>query len=148
MSQSSTVQTVHSRSPAETHAVAAALAGKLGPGDVVALIGDLGAGKTCFVQGLADATGVTQPVTSPTFALVNEYDGQPPMIHIDLYRIGDPEEAIQLGLEEYFEGPGITVVEWADRAAEVMPPRTWHVTLEHGESENERTLTVHQECCP
>lgn len=144
MSPSSTIQTVYSGSPAETRAVATSLAGKLGPGDVVALVGELGAGKTCFVQGLAEATGVTQPVTSPTFALVNEYDGRPPMIHIDLYRIGDPEEAIQLGLEEYFEGPGITVVEWADRAAEVMPPRTWHVTLDHGTSENLRTLTLQQ----
>jgi tRNA threonylcarbamoyladenosine biosynthesis protein TsaE len=66
------------------------------------------------------------------------------MVHIDLYRIGDPEEAVQLGLEEYFEGPGITVVEWADRAAKVLPPRSWWVTLLHGEDPHQRTLTVRE----
>lgn len=129
-------------SPDETRAWAAAWRDRLRPGDVVALRGDLGAGKTCFVQGLAAALGVTEPVSSPTYTLVHEYQGENmTLYHIDLYRLHSAEEALDLGLDEYLDGQGITLIEWADRAEAVLPARTIHVTLQHGATENERTLS-------
>ena len=126
----------------ETEAIAAALVATLGPGAVVALHGQLGAGKTCFVRGLAEALHVDAPVTSPTYALVQEYDGDMPLIHIDLYRVGSGAEALQFGLDEYTEGDGITAIEWAERAGEILPADAVHVRIEPGTSENERTITI------
>lgn len=129
---SSSFHEIHtSESPDETMAVAARVAARLAPGAVLALHGDLGAGKTCFVQGLAAALEVEQAVSSPTYTLVNEYPGPLPVYHIDLYRISDPEEALDFGLEEYFDGPGVTVVEWAERGGDVWPDRTLHLRFHH-----------------
>lgn len=136
------------RAPEETRDTARALAAGLPAGSVIALIGDLGAGKTCFVQGLASELGVTQPVTSPTFTLVQEYAGHRPLYHLDLYRIGDPAEVLDLGFEDMLEGLGLTVVEWADRAPHLFPDRTWTVCLSHGASESERRVTIRQERPP
>jgi tRNA threonylcarbamoyladenosine biosynthesis protein TsaE len=130
--------------PEETRQCAGAFAGRLEPGDVVALHGELGTGKTCFVQGVAAAIGVTEPVTSPTFTLVNEYAGRLPVYHMDLYRLSGPEEALQLGMEEYMGGNGITLIEWADRAAELIPNRAWHVRLVAGSTADERTIDIRE----
>lgn len=116
--------TIVSRSAEETEAAGADLARTLGPGDVVGLIGELGVGKTCFIQGLARGLGVTGPATSPTFVLVNEYRGRLPVHHVDAYRTERLSELLDLGLEELLEGEGVTVVEWADKCRPLLPPRT------------------------
>lgn len=109
---------------------------------VIALHGNLGAGKTCFTQGLAQAAGITEPVCSPTYTLISEYQGSVPFHHIDLYRLGGPEEAYDLGLDEYLETSGITVIEWAERAAELLPPHTIHIRLTRGDDEQTRTIEI------
>jgi tRNA threonylcarbamoyladenosine biosynthesis protein TsaE len=135
-------KTVVTHSPEETRRLAAELLRELRPGAVLALHGDLGAGKTCFVQGLAAALGVHQPVSSPTFTLIHEYDSTPPLFHADLYRIRDADDAYGLGLDEYLGGTGITVIEWAERAMELLPPDAWHLTFEVGPDLTERTITI------
>jgi len=109
---------------------------------VIALHGNLGAGKTCFTQGLALAAGVKEPVCSPTYTIISEYRGTVPFHHIDLYRLGGPEEAFDLGLDEYLEAGGITVIEWAERAAELLPPHTIHIRIERGDDEQVRTIEI------
>lgn len=109
---------------------------------VIALHGNLGAGKTCFTQGLAQAAGVKEPVCSPTYTLICEYQGTVPFHHIDLYRLGGPEEAYDLGLDEYLETSGVTIIEWAERAAELIPPDAIHIRLERGDDEFLRTIEV------
>ena len=120
---------VVSRSAQETQALGERLGRRLGPGDVVACIGPLGAGKTCFLQGLARGLGVTTDVTSPTFVLVNQYRGRLPVYHVDAYRTGSLTELVDLGLEEMLHGQGVTVVEWADKLLPLLPPRTVTVTI-------------------
>ncbi|MFQ5731508.1 MAG: tRNA (adenosine(37)-N6)-threonylcarbamoyltransferase complex ATPase subunit type 1 TsaE [Planctomycetaceae bacterium] len=111
-----------SRSEDETRQIGATLAAALAPGDVVALIGDLGAGKTRLVQAVAEALGVDRAdVTSPTFVLIQEYDGRIPLYHFDTYRLNDLDEFLELGAEELFEGDGVCLVEWADRVADALP---------------------------
>ena|GEM_PF-382081 len=109
---------------------------------VLALHGNLGAGKTCFAQGLAQAAGVKEPVCSPTYTLISEYQGDIPFHHIDLYRLGGPEEALDLGLDEYFESGGLTVIEWAERAAELLPPSTVHIRLDPGDGDQQRIISI------
>ena len=110
-----------SRSPEATAAVGAQLAESLEPGDVVALTGELGAGKTCFLQGLAAGLGVTSEVTSPTFVLVNCYRGRLPVYHLDAYRTESLSEVLDLGVEEMFHGDGVTIIEWADKLLPLLP---------------------------
>lgn len=130
------------RGPEETEAVARALASELRPGAVIALHGDLGAGKTCFVRGLAEGLCAEGPVTSPTYTLVQEYAGPIPLFHIDLYRIRAPSEALGFGLDEYIEGGGVTAIEWAERIEGLLPPDRIHVRIEPGAAEDERILTI------
>ena len=115
-------ETVVSRSPEETRAIGARLGERLGPGAVVGCIGELGAGKTCFLQGLAAGLGVTSPVTSPTFVLVNHYRGRLPVYHLDAYRTVSLGELLDLGVEEMFHGDGVTIIEWADKLLPLLPP--------------------------
>lgn len=122
-------RSIRTGTAAETQALAARLAARLRPGDVVALVGDLGAGKTCFAQGLGRALGVTGPMGSPTFTLINEYDGRMPFHHVDLYRLSGSAEALDLGLDELLDGDGVTAIEWPERAPETIPPRAWTVRL-------------------
>ena len=112
-----------SHSAADTLELGRAEASRVQPGDVLALTGDLGAGKTHFVKGLAAGLGVNKAdVTSPTFTLVNEYNGgRLPLFHIDLYRLDSAEEAIAIGLDEYLSSSGVTVIEWADKFPELIP---------------------------
>jgi tRNA threonylcarbamoyladenosine biosynthesis protein TsaE len=147
VSDSGLVQACMTHGPDETRAMAGRLARALGPGAVVALHGDLGAGKTCFVRGMAEALDVG-PVRSPSFALIHEYLGPRPLYHIDLYRIADPEEVLELGLDEYWESEGITVIEWAERAASLLPRGTVHVQIEFGEGADDRRIRVRQEDAP
>jgi tRNA threonylcarbamoyladenosine biosynthesis protein TsaE len=115
--------TVTTLSPEETRIVGAALAPTLLPGDVVSLSGDLGAGKTAFVQGLAAALGVTRQVTSPTFTIVHEYQGRFPIAHLDVYRLDSFQEVLDLGFEEYMDGGSIVLVEWGEAIAPLLPRR-------------------------
>ncbi|MGH2678597.1 MAG: tRNA (adenosine(37)-N6)-threonylcarbamoyltransferase complex ATPase subunit type 1 TsaE, partial [Actinomycetota bacterium] len=105
---------VISRAPDETRKVGAALAELLVPGDVVSLTGDLGAGKTAFVQGAARALGVQEPVTSPTFVLVRQYRGDVPVHHVDVYRLDRVQEVLDLGFEDLLDPSGVVFVEWGD----------------------------------
>ena len=120
---------VVSRSAEETQALGERLGARLGRGDVVACIGPLGAGKTCFLQGLARGLGVTASVTSPTFVLVNEYRGRLPVYHVDAYRTESLSELVDVGLEEMLHGEGVTIVEWADKLLPLLPPRTITVSI-------------------
>lgn len=105
-----------------TETLGRTLAGLLVPGTVVALIGSLGAGKTRFVQAIATSLDVPRRmISSPTFVLINEYSGRLPIYHFDSYRLQDPREFLDLGIEEYFEGQGICLIEWADRVREYLP---------------------------
>ena len=134
------------RSPEETHRVARELLETLKPGAVLALHGELGAGKTCFVQGLALALGIRRAVSSPTFTLINEYAGTGMRLHhVDLYRIRDSFEALNLGLDEYIHGDGITAIEWAERVADLLPPATIHIRMSAGESPDERVIVIQRE---
>ena len=118
-----------SRSPDETRALGEQLGARLGTGDVVACVGPLGAGKTCFLQGLARGLGVATDVTSPTFVLVNEYRGRLPVHHVDAYRTASLTELVDLGIEEMLHGDGVTVVEWADKLRPLLPARAITVTI-------------------
>ena len=116
----------------ETMAFARQVAVELKPGAVLALVGDLGAGKTHFVKGLACGLGSKAAVSSPTFTLVHEYaDGSCPLYHFDFYRVGQLEEILAIGWEEYLDAAGIVVVEWADRFPTLMPEETqwWQVEI-------------------
>jgi tRNA threonylcarbamoyladenosine biosynthesis protein TsaE len=118
-----------SHSPEETQAIGERLGARLTPGSVVACTGELGAGKTCFLQGLARGLGVTADVTSPTFVLINQYRGRHPVYHLDAYRTGSLIELIDLGIEEMLHGDGVTVVEWADKLLPLLPARTIRVHI-------------------
>jgi len=131
-----------SNSVKDTHKLARHLLKQLPGPQVLALHGDLGSGKTCFVQGLAAALGVGRPVTSPTFTLVHEYSGECSLVHVDLYRLRDSFDALMLGLEEYFESDGITAIEWADRAEDIFPPQTIHIYFETMLDSHSRKITI------
>ncbi|MCL4104635.1 UNVERIFIED_CONTAM: hypothetical protein GTU68_004589 [Idotea baltica] len=109
----------------ETRAFGAEIAADLKPGDVLGLIGQLGAGKTHFSQGIVSGLDSDESVTSPTFTLVNEYhDGKLPIFHFDFYRMEDADEVLKIGWDEFLDEPGILVVEWADKFPELMPEDT------------------------
>ena len=118
-----------SRSAEETRRIGEVLGEQLKPGDVVATIGELGTGKTCFLQGLVRGLGVTETATSPTFVLINQYRGRLPVYHLDAYRTESLTELLDLGLEEFFYGDGVTVVEWADKLLPLLPPHAIVVTI-------------------
>lgn len=100
-------------------------------GDIFLLNGDLGVGKTVFTKGFAEGLNITEPITSPTFTLIQEYgEGRLPLYHMDMYRIGDAEEAYELGIEGYLYGDGVCLIEWASRIREVLPDRCREVTIE------------------
>ena len=123
-----------SHSPAETIALARTLATTLRRGDVLALSGDLGAGKTHFVKGLAAGLGAAASVTSPTFTLLHEYPGgHLPLYHFDFYRLDDADEALKIGLDEYLDGDGACVIEWAEKFPALLPPHTRWLRFTHRE---------------
>ena len=118
------------RSVPATWRLAAQLAARLPNGGVIALQGELGAGKTTFVQGLARALGIARPVTSPTFTLVGEYPGgRLLLVHMDLYRLRSPDDLLTIGFPEYLERKALVAVEWPERAGDLLPPETIWVTI-------------------
>ena len=132
-----------SHSTEETENFGQALAARLKPGDVVAYSGGLGAGKTAFTRGLARGLGCTGRVTSPTFTIVNEYEGRLPLFHFDLYRLGSADELFDIGWEEYLDRGGVCAVEWSEQADGVLPEGTIRVALERCEEhEDWRRITV------
>ena len=118
-------------SPEKTGELAARFADELQPGDILALKGPLGSGKTCFVQGIARGLGVTERyITSPTFVLIREYQGRLPLYHIDLYRLGSGLEIGMLGLDEYLNGDGVTAIEWPEKMEDGLPERTVKISID------------------
>jgi tRNA threonylcarbamoyladenosine biosynthesis protein TsaE len=133
--------TLETRSPEETRRLAAALSPVLRPGDVISLSGDLGAGKTTFVQGLAAGIGVIEHVTSPTFILMKEYHGgRYPLMHIDVYRLEKAQEVIDLGYDEFLDPSYIVVVEWGDVIEPMLPEE--HLLVEITQTDNESVRTI------
>jgi len=128
-------------SAAQTEALGEGIGALLQPGDVVVLAGDLGTGKTTFVKGAARGLGVTEPVTSPTFAIVQEYDGSHPVAHVDVYRLARIQELHDLGFEELLE-ERIVLVEWGDTIAGVLPPDRLEVRFELGGDADARTVVI------
>lgn len=128
---------------AQTHRLAACLADFLTPGMVLCLTGDLGAGKTTFTQALAEALGVSEPVTSPSFTIVHEYhSGRFPIYHMDVYRIEDPTELEDFGFDEYFAGTAVVVVEWGERVEELLPDSRIHIGLYRCGEEDRRLFKL------
>lgn len=125
-------------SPDETKALAADLAKKLKPGSVLALYGDLGSGKTCFVQGLAAALEVQSIVNSPTYTIINEYRGRLRLNHVDLYRVKSKAETEALGLSDLLEGDGITAIEWPETAESILPAAAIRVYFEFVDDKRRR----------
>ena len=131
-----------SNSVEETERLGAELAARLPAGSIVAFIGDLGAGKTAFVRGMARGLGITERVTSPTFTIVNEYEGgSRPLFHFDLYRLGDADELFDIGWEDYLARGGICAVEWSERAEEAMEGCV-QVDIHRGSSDEQRIITI------
>ncbi len=130
-------------SPAETEDLGARLAEALDAGRVVAFTGDLGAGKTAFVSGMARALGVEERVTSPTFTIVNEYEGgRLPLFHFDMYRLGDADELFHIGWEDYLARGGICAVEWSENVAEAIEPDAVRVSIVRGDGDSDRMITI------
>lgn len=127
------------RNQQETVEFGMKLAEELKPQDVIALVGDLGTGKTTLTKAIAKGLGIDEPITSPTFTIVKEYDsGRLPLYHFDVYRLEDGADAFEIGLEEYFYGKGVCIIEWADIIADVLPEHTKCIFIEYGEKEGER----------
>lgn len=135
-------RTIETRSPAETIELGRAIGTVLRPSDVLAFIGQLGAGKTELIKGLAAGIGATERVTSPTFKLVNEYNGHFTLYHLDAYRLRGASDLAALGSEDFFDGEGAAAVEWADRVTEILPGDHLRVEIEiTGETSRKITLT-------
>ncbi|MBQ2935071.1 MAG: tRNA (adenosine(37)-N6)-threonylcarbamoyltransferase complex ATPase subunit type 1 TsaE [Lachnospiraceae bacterium] len=125
------VRIVESFSPEDTYALGQIIGKEAIAGSVYTLVGDLGVGKTVFTQGLAEGLGITEPVNSPTFTIVQVYEeGRLPFYHFDVYRIGDVSEMDEVGYEEYVYGDGVSLIEWANLIEEILPVRYTQITIE------------------
>ena len=132
-----------SNSPEETEELGATLAGRLSAGTVVAFTGDLGAGKTAFVRGIARGLGISGRVTSPTFTIVNEYDGgRLPLFHFDMYRLSSAGELYDIGWEDYLARGGVCAVEWSENVADALERDTVRVDIRRGGEESRRVISV------
>ena len=122
---------IETRCPEETFRLGEELGRKAGPGQEFTLTGDLGVGKTVFTQGLAKGLGIEEPVNSPTFTIIQEYDGgRLPFYHFDVYRIGDVEEMEEVGFDDYVMGEGVSLIEWADLISEILPEKRTEILIE------------------
>ena len=122
---------IESFCPEDTFALGQKIGELVKPGTVISLVGDLGVGKTVFTQGLAKGLGITEPVNSPTFTIVQVYEeGRLPFYHFDVYRIGDIEEMEEIGYDDYFFGNGICLIEWAELIEEILPDNVISITIE------------------
>ena len=127
----------------DTEALGEALARVLAPGSVVAFSGDLGAGKTAFTRGLARGLGIAERVTSPTFTIVNEYEGgRLPLFHFDMYRLGSEEELFDIGWEDYLARGGVCAVEWSENVERALEAGCIRVDIRRGAGEDQRLLTI------
>jgi tRNA threonylcarbamoyladenosine biosynthesis protein TsaE len=126
----------------ETHALGRRIGALLRAGDVVVLDGELGSGKTVFAKGIAVGLGVTEPVVSPTFTVVREYDAPTPLVHVDVYRLDHLQELHDLGFDDLVGGDAVTVVEWGDRVSALLPGDRLDVLLEPGSGDDDRTLSI------
>lgn len=135
--------TIVSESPESTARIGKIIGGMLAKGDVVALIGELGAGKTCLTQGIARGLGVPEcyEITSPTFTLINEYPGCLKLIHIDMYRLEDVRDLDDIGYEDLLDEKGVMVIEWAEKIREVLPDSAWSIHIIHRD-EQKRALQI------
>ena len=131
-----------SHSPEETEHIGEMLGRRLRPGTVVAYRGGLGMGKTAFTRGLARGLGCAGRVTSPTFTIVNEYDGATPLFHFDMYRLGSSDELFDIGWEDYLTRGGVCAVEWSERVDDAMPADTLWVDTARGTDESDRIITI------
>ena len=135
--------TVLLKNEADTRALGLKIADAMEPGDVVALIGDLGTGKTALTRYIAEGLGISGAISSPTFTIVKEYrSGRLPLYHFDVYRLGSGEELLDIGAEEMLEGDGACVIEWADIVADVLPEDALAIRLDYGENEGERIAEI------
>jgi tRNA threonylcarbamoyladenosine biosynthesis protein TsaE len=133
------MKTIKIRNEQETIAFGTELGRSVQPGTVIALIGDLGTGKTTLTKAIARGLGITDTITSPTFNIVKQYEGgRIPLYHFDVYRIADPDEMFELGYEEYFYGEGVCVIEWADIIEDIIPDDAMIIRISYGQSEGER----------
>lgn len=121
---------IESWSPEKTYEMAVKLGEEAKPSTVYCLIGDLGVGKTVFTKGFAKGLGIEEHITSPTFTIVNEYDGRLPFYHFDVYRIADPEEMYEVGFEDYINGEGVCFIEWANLIDDLIPEDAVWITIE------------------
>lgn len=132
-----------SHSPEDTEDIGARLAEQLEPGAVVAFTGDLGAGKTAFTRGLARGLGIPDRITSPTFTIVNEYEGgRLPLFHFDMYRLGSADELFDIGWEDYLRRGGVCAVEWSENIADALEEDAVRVDIRRGASDQERIITI------
>lgn len=133
-----------SNSYEETQQIAIEFAKTLGGGDVLCMYGDLGVGKTAFVQGLAKGLGISDHITSPTFTIVNEYSGTLPLYHFDVYRIADSDEMYEIGYEEYVYGDGVSVIEWPQLIDDILPEKRYDITIskDYDKGENYRLIQI------
>ena len=137
-------RTVKLDSEEDTRSLGLEIADALEPGDVVALTGDRGTGKTALTKYIAEGLGVKEEISSPTFTIIKEYkSGRLPLYHFDVYRLGSGDELLDTGAEELLDGDGACVIEWADIVADVLPADSLIVSLNYGDSENERTAEIY-----
>ena len=120
---------IETNSESETFEVGKKLGESASAGDIYLLDGDLGVGKTVLAKGFAAGLGITEPVTSPTFTIVHEYEGRLPLYHFDVYRIGDPDEMYDIGFDEYLYGEGVCLIEWPERVEELLPDTAVKITI-------------------
>ena len=138
-------KTIHIKNEKDTEQFGYELGRKVQPGTVIALVGDLGTGKTTLTKSIARGLGIDDVITSPTFNIVKEYrSGRLPLFHFDVYRIGDIDEMFEIGYEEYFFGDGVCVVEWADIIEEIIPEDAVIIRISYGASEGERIYEIEE----
>ena len=133
----------YSENEKDTEALGEAMAGRVSPGTVIAFTGELGAGKTAFVRGLARGLGVTRRVTSPTFTIVNEYEGgRLPLFHFDLYRLSSSDELFDIGWEDFLCRGGVCAVEWSENAGDALDGDAVFVDIRRGSTDSQRIITI------
>ena len=132
---------IHLNSSDETLKLGEIIGKSLNPGSIIALVGDLGAGKTVLVKGLAMGLGVDEEPNSPTFVIMNCYEGRMPLYHFDLYRLSDEDELMGIGYEDFFFGTGVSAVEWADRVEDIFPEHTINIEIKIPESDSDDSVT-------
>jgi len=140
------IQKFTTHSEKETFELGYRISQELKAGDAISLEGDLGTGKTVLTKGIAAGLGISSPITSPTFTLVNSYEGRCILHHFDVYRVGDSEELLEIGWEEYFADDAICIVEWGDRISDILPENTIVIRIERDDKDyDSRIITIERE---